>query len=65
MDDETRVPIAPVQPLFGRPSQPFGDGLPTSPGGTTLRRALRQRAVTFAANRLIEMRYVSVGLQGH
>lgn len=59
MSDKPDVPAVPVEPLFDSTPQPFGDGLPDPLLYDGSARAQRQRAVNFAAKRLVDMRYVS------
>jgi CubicO group peptidase (beta-lactamase class C family) len=52
-------PDVPVEPIFDRTPQPFGDGLPDPTIYDASARALRQRTVNFAAKRFVDLLYVS------
>jgi hypothetical protein len=59
MRDQRRELAAPVEPYFDHTPQPFGDGPPEPLVYDASPRALRQRTVSFAAKRFVDMRYVS------
>ncbi len=59
MNDKAETQAAPVQPIFDRTPQPFGDGLPDPIVYDGSAQAVRQRTVNFAAKRFADMLYVS------
>ena len=59
MSDQRRESAPLPEAYFDRTPQPFGDGPPDPLVYDASPRALRQRAMNFAAKRLVDMRYVS------
>ena len=59
MSDRAEPQAVPIEPIFDRTPQPFGDGLPDPIVYDGSARAVRQRTVNFAAKRFADMLYVS------
>ena len=59
MNEESATPSIPLEPIFDRTPQPFGDGPPDPIICDASPRALRQRTVNFAAKRMADMLYVT------
>ena len=59
MSDRAEASAVPVEPIFDRTPQPFGDRPPDPIVYDGSARALRQRTVNFAAKRFADMLYVT------
>ncbi|HJU20001.1 MAG TPA: hypothetical protein VJ770_26410, partial [Stellaceae bacterium] len=59
MTQDPAAPALPLEPLFDRTPQPFGDGPPDPLLCEATPLALRRRTVNFAAKRMADMLYVS------